>query len=408
MAMVSARPMRWLLPLAAACSLVFLRLRPSSSDLPRSPTFISLRPAAGIQAADRTVGHYVATGSLPSQLHQSSTFSTATIGAALAIIAAGLRSKPRSASKKATVLKASPQQIPVVDLEGNQIGEETLNLATLSNETANYVVHQMHSIWLYRQRPFDEWHPVRSDAKKGRKPRPQKGLGRARQGSRGSPLFGYVATHKAKHGLDNKRKKKLPRRIHALAISTVLQSKWKNMKIVQGLEEWAEPRYQDMFDMVSKVTGKVPGERATLLVARNCHGAKEEKMNCATLDSYNNPLYMSGRLIPRLQMRRPRDIDVTNDALHQCLKARRLIISRESFFDLTAKFHAEREEKYDVGWAFKSADTIYKAQIKKLAEEFPLDRAAEFQAAAEVPKFWLKREFWARELRQKLAAKVAR
>merc|ERR1719461_670105 len=38
---------------------------------------------------------------------------------------------------------ATPQQIPVLDMNGEQIGEETLDMRTASPETANYVVHEV-------------------------------------------------------------------------------------------------------------------------------------------------------------------------------------------------------------------------------------------------------------------------
>lgn len=50
-------------------------------------------------------------------------------------------------------------------------------------------------------------------------------------------MFGKSATNKNKHGLDDRRNRKLDRPKHVKAISTVLQSKWRCMKIVVGLED---------------------------------------------------------------------------------------------------------------------------------------------------------------------------
>lgn len=275
-----------------------------------------------------------------------------------------------------------------------------MQFRTFSKATANYVVHQAHTIWEYQQQKHTEFHPGRRDVKKGKKPYAQKGTGRARHGTRYSPLFGKSATNKAKHGMDNKRRRKLFRDKHIKAISTVLQSKWRAMKIVVGLEDWAEPRFYEMERMVKDITGFEPGQKSTLLIARNCYG-KEHPTKCVpTYKSYTSPIYMSGRLLPRLAMRRPRDIDPTGDALHQALKARRLIISREAFFDLKAKF------SYEDGWAFANPDKILVSQMQTLVKEFPYDRIAEFEAARELPKFLSGREFWAKGLREKQALEL--
>lgn len=49
---------------------------------------------------------------------------------------------------------------------------------------------------------------------------------------------------------------------------------------------------------------------------------------------------MAGRLIDNFSMRRPRDMDPESDGLHQALLGRKIIVSREAFFDLKAKFDA--------------------------------------------------------------------
>merc|ERR1719277_1549635 len=94
-------------------------------------------------------------------------------------------------------------------------------------------------------------------------------------------------------------------------------------------------------------------------------------------------------------------IDHKYDGLWQCLKARRVFISREAFFDLQAKFR-DREDGDQGGWAFHREKNIFSARLQELAEEFPLDRNAEFEAARELPLTVEQRIEWARNKRAEL------
>jgi len=299
--------------------------------------------------------------------------------------------------RAATALQATPQQVPVLNLDGKQVGEETLNLRTLSKDTANYVVHSCATIWEYQQLDFSPFVKRRSDNKKGKKPWKQKGSGRARHGSRYSPLFGKSVTNKGPHGMDDKRRKKIDRSQHYKAISTVLQSKWKCMKIIDGLEDWSEPRQKEMEECLSKWANVQPGEKSMLMITRKGFGQLSKRSGIPTPESYESPLYMSSRLIPRLVLRRPRDIDPTSDGLFQALKGRRLFISREAFFDLSAKFGAED------GWAFKSERNILVDMLQDLVKEYPVDRAGEIEVARGLPRSQDLREFWAKEKREGMA-----
>ncbi|CAE7328342.1 rplD [Symbiodinium natans] len=301
-----------------------------------------------------------------------------------------------SARARLTTRRAIPTQkrIPVVNLGGQKIGEEELQFRTFSRETANYCVHQAHTIYKYQQLPFTIFRKRRSDMKKGKKLWKNKGVGKARMGSIYSPLWGKSATNKNRHGLDDRRKKFLPRLFHSKAISTVLQSKWRCMKIVEGLEDITEPRYYELTDMVRAWTGMEAGIKQTLMITRSGYGEEHKYWCIPTRASFRSPLYMAGRLIPNFSLRRPRDMDPDSDGLHQALLGRRVIISREAFFDLKAKFDAHD------GWAFQSPKKILIAQMQKLVQEYPYDRQAEFEAAREVPKKLAQREFWAKEMRE--------
>lgn len=319
-------------------------------------------------------------------------------------LAAGLKSRESRSSRTATRAVGMKHIIPVVDLEGKHVGDEELQFRTFRKETANYVVHQCHSIWTYQQIKHTKFNPRQGDRaqgiRHGKKLWANKGVGRARMGSTWGTLFGKTATNKGKHGLDNQRRKRLMRDRHSVAISTVLQSKWRNMIIVDGLEDWPEPRYHAMKKLIKDVSGLDAGMKHTLMIARNCYGKEEKFMCIPTWNSYKSPIYMSGRLIEKFEMRRPRDIDSEShvgDALHQCLKARRLIISREAFMDLKSKFDGH------TGWNWHDPEEILVSQMQKLVKDYPYDRVEEFETTRALPLELDGREFWAKARREEEA-----
>jgi len=281
----------------------------------------------------------------------------------------------------------NPQQIDVLDLEGQKVGEETLCLRTFSKATANYAVHKVFNVYQYQQLPFDVFAERRRDlAKKGKKPWRQKGTGRARHGTRYSPLWGKVATNKGPHGLDGKRlKKRVAPKEHYGAIATALQSKWKNIKIIHGLEEsWTEARQKKLEKCIANWTGVEAGSKRMLLVTRQ---------PC----DMESPIYTSSRLIQKFECRTPRDIDPTSDGLMEVLKARVVLISRPAFFDLVAKYGEAN------GWAWKSERDILVENLQMLADKFPSDRQVEIDACKELPQTEEGRMEWARKKREEMA-----
>jgi len=316
----------------------------------------------------------------------------ATMGFVSAITAMSVgrrHSRARGHGSSLVSCNATPQRVPVMDLDGNEVGEEIVNFHTLSDQTANYVVHHVITVWRYQRRRTPNFVKRRSDTKKGKKPWAQKGTGRARHGSMYSPLFGKSATNKAPHGLDNIRRKKNDLHRHYKAISTVLQSKWRGMTVIEGLEDgFPEPRQKKMEQCIKSWTGLEPGKKHTLMITRSGWGNE-------------NPLFRSGNLIPKFEMRRPCDIDPMSDGLFRCLMGRRLLISREAFHDLNAKYGK------GIGWALKSKREILVEQMQKLALEYPMDRFAEIESALEVPRSQPLRLDWAKQMRQELALKEA-
>jgi len=172
------------------------------------------------------------------------------------------------------------------------------------------------------------------------------------------------------------------------------------MKIIDGLEDWESNKQKELESCLKGWTGVQPGVhqwKNTLLVVRKGFGTINKRTTLPTVASYDAPLFMSGRLIPKLAIRKPRHIDPLGDGLYQCLKGRNLLLSREAFFDLNAKYNKED------GWAFKGERSILVEQLQKLAKEFPLERAEEIEAARLMPRSCEGRVNWARRKRTELA-----
>jgi MYXO-CTERM domain-containing protein len=298
--------------------------------------------------------------------------------------------------------RGQPQQIPVVDFDGILLSKETLQMRTPIKDTGNYMVHQHYCVWWYNNRKVFDWAPWRSEAgrqfKKGagritktpqygitgsRKPRPQKGSGRARLGSLLSPMMKQGGfTKKVPHGLDSKKKKVNNFYTHAYSISIVLQSKHRCMTIVDDLEAaMPEPR-QKKLEAAMRRWNIEPGYKPVLFISR--------QKPCR-----ESSLYMAGRLIPKVRFACPRDIDPDGpQALEDLLRARRLVVSRGAFHDLKAKYGL------GTGWVWQSPTEILADNCAELREEFPTTREAQLECVKELPATPIERVHWARKKRE--------
>lgn len=288
------------------------------------------------------------------------------------------------------------QTVPVYDFSGNMVGQDYVQFRIFNKHTANYAVHQVFTVWEYRMREFREFFPRRKDAPGGKKEWANKGAGRARMKSRWGTLFGKTSISRP-HGYDGKKTMKVPKEKHFKAISTVLQSKWKRMRVVDNLENWGEAKYYKFRTMVENVTGVNAGMVDTLVIARNAEGMIDRHWHNIDKRSFKSAMFMAGMLIPRIYFRTPEHIDPGRDGLKRLLTARRVIISREALHDLHAKYGAED------GWCFKNERQIYVDQISKLAKEYPLDREVQYETARILPASCLERQKWAKEMREKQA-----
>jgi len=289
--------------------------------------------------------------------------------------------------------------IPVYDFNGEMVGQESLQFRKLGKHTANYVVHTVFTKWQYQQQLFTEFFPRRKDMTTGKKLFPNKGVGRARMKSVWGTLYGKTSSRRP-HGYDTKKTKKIGPGVFHRAISTVLQSKWKRIRIVDGLEDWGEAKFYKFRTMMENVTGVEAGLVETLVIARNAGGNFNRHRFTIDRHSYKSPIWLAGRLIPRTFLRTPEQIDPGRDGLLRLLSARRVIMSREALHDLKRKYGAK------TGWAWKGEKYIYMEQCVKLAKEFPFDREAEYEAARILPASGNQREFWAKQMREEKAAEA--
>lgn len=300
--------------------------------------------------------------------------------------------------------RGSPHVVPVLDMDGNQISEEVLHLRTFSKMSANYAVWQAINIWRYQQRAFGAYMPRRHEIKAGCKPFRQKGGGRARQSSKMTKRYKtWIGGTSKPHGLDDKRRKVLDRLHHHGAIATVLHTKWRGVKIVDGLENWNEPSQLKLMDHMRKWL-KIPvnfeGPKNRTLIITRCGYGEIGFHKRTPLEECNlRPLYMSGWCLPRTAMRSASQIDPDHDGLYHLLIARRVIMSREAFFDIMAKYGSSESEQ-GKGWAFANHKGELLKNLTELAAQFPCDQKQEIELARTIPQVHDARMEWARRLRE--------
>jgi len=321
---------------------------------------------------------------------------------AVATLAAGLlASRVCSRRKYSFMSRQALRWVPVLDINGKLISEEDCDFKTFSTTTANYAVHQEVRWFRNSKRRFTAFVPRPSDLPHGTKPWKQKGTGRARA----STLWGrkfkpWIGNDWTPHGKDSAHYIKTERIRHHGAISTVLQSKWRGIRVIDGLEGWKEYSVHKLEDALEKWTrvGYTPYKgmrRRTLVITRSGWGKESTHYGLPHKTSLAKPLYMSGRLIRRCLFRGPQDLDIAGDGLIQLLRARRVVISREAFHDLKAKFWTK------TGWAWKTSHAIMTENLQDIAARIPCDMKAEIEAARKLGETADERRQWARTQRLK-------
>ncbi|KAK1428674.1 hypothetical protein QVD17_17513 [Tagetes erecta] len=173
---------------------------------------------------------------------------------------------PKSHIPKFTITTRSElATLPVLSFDGTQVGETTLNLKSAHPDTARAVVHRGITTDLNNKRRGTASTLTRAEVRGGgKKPFPQKKLGRARRGSQRTPLRpgGGVVFGPKPRDWSVKINKKEKR----LAISTALASaavngivveefggkfeKPKTKEFIEALKRWGiDPKEKSMFFM---------------------------------------------------------------------------------------------------------------------------------------------------------------
>lgn len=193
--------------------------------------------------------------------------------------------------------------VDVFNMKGEIVGQMELNEAVFGTTVNTHVLHLAVLKQLAAQRQGTHDTKNRAEVRGGgRKPWKQKGTGRARAGSRRSPVWvgGGVAFGPTprKYSFD------LPRKVRRLALKSALSAKAQSGEIVVvDVLYFAEPKTKLMIDTLAnlKVSGK------TLVV----------------LPEYNENIDKSGRNIPGVVVEEARGINV-----YDILKCQKLVITK--------------------------------------------------------------------------------
>jgi len=137
-------------------------------------------------------------------------------------------------------------ELPVVDFAGKEVGKVKLASELFGIEPNEYVVQRAVVVDLANRRQGTaKTKGISEISGSGKKPWKQKGTGRARAGSRRSPIWRGGATIFGPTGTQN-YKLKLNKKEHALALASVLSDKVSEKSVVVlESEKFASPKTKD-------------------------------------------------------------------------------------------------------------------------------------------------------------------
>lgn len=122
-------------------------------------------------------------------------------------------------------------KVAVFNMAGDQVGEIELSDSVFGIEPNEALVHQVVKAQLANRRAGTASTKTRAEVRGGgRKPWRQKGTGRARVGSRRSPIWRGGGTVFGPHPRDFSQR--IPRKVRRIALKSVLSSKVNNSNIV--------------------------------------------------------------------------------------------------------------------------------------------------------------------------------
>ena len=153
----------------------------------------------------------------------------------------------------------------VKDWQGQDVGQETIELRVAKEENAAHIVHRALVRQLNNGRQGTASTKTRAEVRGGgRKPWRQKGTGRARSGSSRSPLWrgGGVIFGPKPRSYETKMNRKERR----LALRTAFMSRAEDSIVVEDFtEQFAQPKTKDLLEAIAR-WGIEPAAKILLIV----------------------------------------------------------------------------------------------------------------------------------------------
>ncbi|KAJ8542974.1 hypothetical protein K7X08_005497 [Anisodus acutangulus] len=220
--------------------------------------------------------------------------------------------------------EAAAATIPILSFDGTEVGSTTLNLKSAPLDTARAVVHRGLITDLRNQRAGTASTLTRAQVRGGGiKPYPQKKTGRARQGSKRTPLRpggGVVFGPKPKDWSVkiNKKEKRL-------AISTALSSATENAIVVEEFnDKFEKPKTKEFIELMRR-WGLDPKEKALFLMTE-----------------VDENVILSSRNIKTLKMLTPRTLN-----LFDILDSEKLVFTKSAVEFLNERYGDDNDNEWE-------------------------------------------------------------
>ncbi|KAI7726600.1 hypothetical protein M8C21_025174 [Ambrosia artemisiifolia] len=231
---------------------------------------------------------------------------------------------PKPHNLKPTQILSQLSTLPILSFDGTKVGETTLNLKSANPDTARAVVHRGITTDLNNKRRGTASTLTRAEVRGGgKKPFPQKKLGRARRGSQRTPLRpggGVVFGPKPRDWTVkiNKKEKRL-------AISTALSSAAVNGIVVEEFgDKFEKPKTREFVELLKR-WGIDPKEKSMFFMTE-----------------VEDNVVLSSRNIGTLKMLTPRTLN-----LFDILNADKLVFTKGGLEYLNEAYGLVDEEDED-------------------------------------------------------------
>jgi len=179
---------------------------------------------------------------------------------------------------------------PLYNSAGEKIGEIELKEEIFGREPKKHVIWEVVKMYLANRRQGTHKAKTRAEiVGSNRKIYPQKGLGRARHGSRKAPIF--VGGGKAHGPRPRDYYYEVPKKVKRLALSYALSDRAREGRILVFEEfSFEKPKTKDMVTLLEKIG--ISGKNAVFLSGE-----------------YNRNLYLCGRNIPKIDVKLAQDVN---------------------------------------------------------------------------------------------------